>query len=302
MSDNSYSDCGASDFGASDSGASDSTNMTHEAKPKERVKLIPKSVKQRDVRHLVKPGHEKLMISDLHQFQEPRVPTTIKPDNTNDSSDGKNLFGNRYKSPNVKNLFSKHNNRKHRKDLNAGYHSLDGDTTASDYSSADSEGDSEHNTDDTSHTTPQDVHEDKDTGEDEYGDMSVDGDDDGTQRTLARRLSNMNQNRAITHFWPLRPNGTEMTAREYIDWKNRGAKFECEPAAYRWYDGEAPVDREKHEEMQITPSEQADRLPGLDLPSSIMNFEDAGYDFENPFHSPFFSASDVDGFSSFMDA
>lgn len=291
-----------SDKSYSDSGASDSTDTAHEAKANERVKLIPVSVKHRGFRNPKNLESIKPTASGSQMVSKPRPSTTSKPceDSSNASSEGQNLFDNPYESSNVKNLFGKRDKRKRRrynltsvKDPDAGYRSLAGDTTESEYSSGDSDGESEHSGDKTSCTSLQDGHGEKRTRENDSEYMSVDGNDEGA--------SAEKQNRVITHFWPLRADWTEMKAQEYIDCKTSGVKFEYEPAAYRWDDGEAPIDREELKEAQITTLERVDRLPGLDLPSSVMNFENEGYDFENPFHSPFFSDSKSGGFGGFTD-
>lgn len=120
---------------------------------------------------------------------------------------------------------------------------------------------------------------DSDADEGNREDMPLDSDDDGIPRDPG------------THYWPLREDGTEMKAEEYFDLKRRGFKFDYEPAAYRWDDEEAPNDREVLEEPHIADDgEQADLSRGT-LPSSVMNFEDEGYDFEHPLNSPFYSQS-----------
>ncbi|KAE9972746.1 hypothetical protein BLS_003904 [Venturia inaequalis] len=268
-----------SDKSYSDSEASDSTDLTQEAEVSERVKLVPVSLVQKRLRI---SSNSKIAESTTFAAQKLR---TKKPfeDSANGSLDGKNLFGNARDRSDVRHLFDKRENAKHRKYSDSGYHSLNGDTTESEYSSTDSGGDSEHDTDDTSRAALQDAHAEDGGDEDDDEDTSVDGDDDETSRKLATVTSKETQNKAVTHFWPLRPDGIEMTAQEYMDWKIRGFKFECEPAAYRWDDGEAPVDREEPKGVKGIGLDVVNLLLGLDLPSSCMNFEKEGYDFENPF-------------------
>ncbi|TID26336.1 hypothetical protein E2P81_ATG00811 [Venturia nashicola] len=290
-----------SDKSYSDSEASDSTDITHEAKSNEVIKLVPVGLEKREI-HMAGNrtiARSKNIASQLLRKKKPCG------NSSNTSLDGKNLLGNSYDSSNVKPLFGKRKNSKYRLhdyengiDSNAGYRSSAGDTTESEHFSGGSDGGSKHNTDDTSCTTLDNGLEDKGSGEYDSTDISENGDDDGILRNLAIGMSSENQNRTITHFWPLCPDGTEMTAQEYMDWKNRGFKFEYEPAAYRWDDGGEAVDREVLEKVETTGLDVVDRAFALELPSSCMNLENEGYDFESPFHPPFFTS---DGFRSFME-
>lgn len=258
-----------SDKSYTDSGASDSTDMAQQANANKRVKLIPLGVKQRGLRTSRNPGSAK---SEAISSQK------VKGVRTSRTESSGNLSGNG--SPDVKSLFGESDNRKHRRGgaangmgPNAGDHDPSGDTTESDHSDDDSDEDSELDSD---------ILDDRD--EKEPGDPAT--------ATPAE-----NQNRAITHFWPLRADGTEMTAKEYFHLKRHGFNFDYEPAAYRWDDGEAPSNREVLEVRTANYGQQADRFP-MTLPSSVMNFENESYDFENPFHSPFYSG----GSDGFMDA